>query len=392
MKSQIAEAEAQLIAGEGEAASGQSELNAGKAELEANRADVNARFARARADVDGIERAKWYIQDRGALPSYASIESDASSIESIATVFPLIFFTVAVLISLTTVTRMVEEDRGLIGVYKALGYGRGRILSKYLIYSFAACLAGGIAGDALGFIALPAVIFTIFKTMYALPPFQLHFNMFTAVLGIALFALGIVGATFLACRHVLKETPASLMRPKAPRAGKRILLERITPVWRRLSFLNKVSARNLFRYKKRFFMTVFGIAGCTALMICGLGIRDTVISLKPRQYGPAGVVRYDLLAVTTDEDFAQGERELRETGMVDTVLEARVDSVTAEFGGARESVQLVVVPDNADLSAYMKTEDGSNTTFLAPAMGGEELSLPSDGNGVLVTKLSLIHI
>ncbi len=386
MKSQVAASEAQLIAGASEAASGQAELDAHQAELDANRADANARFANARADVDGIERAKWYIQDRGSLPSYASIESDASSIESIATVFPLIFFTVAVLISLTTVTRMVEEDRGLIGVYKALGYSRDRILSKYLIYSFTACLAGGIVGDALGFIALPEVMFTIFKTMYALPPFQLHFNMFTAVLGIALFALGIVGATFLACRHVLKETPASLMRPKAPRAGRRILLERITPVWRRLSFLNKVSARNLFRYKKRFFMTVFGIAGCTALMICGLGIRDTVISLKPRQYGSAGVVRYDLLAVTTEEDFPQGERELRETGMVDTALGARVDSVTAEFGGARESVQLVVVPDNADLSAYMKTEDGSNTTFLAPAMGGEELALPRDGNGALVTK------
>ncbi len=386
MKTQIAEAEARLVAGASEADSGQAELDAGRAELDANRADVNARFADARAEVDGIERAKWYIQDRGSLPSYASIESDASSIESIATVFPLIFFTVAVLISLTTVTRMVEEDRGLIGVYKALGYSRGRILSKYLIYSFAACLAGGIAGDALGFIALPAVIFTIFKTMYALPPFQLHFNMFTAVLGIVLFALGIVGATFLACRHVLKETPASLMRPKAPRVGKRILLERITPLWRRLSFLNKVSARNLFRYKKRFFMTVFGIAGCTALMICGLGIRDTVISLKPRQYGGDGVVRYDLLAVTADEDFARGERELRETGAVDSMLEARVDSVTAEFGGVRESVQLVVVPDNADLSAYMKTEDGSHTTFLAPAVGGEELSLPRDGNGALVTK------
>lgn len=386
MKTQIAEAEARLVAGASEADSGQAELDAGRAELDANRADVNARFADARAEVDGIERAKWYIQDRGSLPSYASIESDASSIESIATVFPLIFFTVAVLISLTTVTRMVEEDRGLIGVYKALGYSRGRILSKYLIYSFAACLAGGIAGDSLGFIALPAVIFTIFKTMYALPPFQLHFNMFTAVLGIVLFALGIVGATFLACRHVLKETPASLMRPKAPRVGKRILLERITPLWRRLSFLNKVSARNLFRYKKRFFMTVFGIAGCTALMICGLGIRDTVISLKPRQYGGDGVVRYDLLAVTADEDFARGERELRETGAVDSMLEARVDSVTAEFGGVRESVQLVVVPDNADLSAYMKTEDGSHTTFLAPAVGGEELSLPRDGNGALVTK------
>ena len=379
-------AEAQLASGRAQLEEGADEAADGQAELDERKADADAKFAEARADVDAIERATWYIQDRGSLASYASIESDASSIESIATVFPLIFFTVAVLISLTTVTRMVEEDRGLIGVYKALGYSRGRILSKYLIYSFTACLAGGIAGDVLGFVALPEIIFTIFATMYALPPFELHFNAFTATLGIALFAIGIVGATFLACRHVLKETPASLMRPKAPRAGKRILLERITPVWRRMSFLNKVSARNLFRYKKRFLMTVFGIAGCTALMICGLGIRDTVISLKPRQYGDAGVVRYDLLAVTTDEDFAKGEEELRDTGMIDTMLQARVDSVTAEFNGVKESVQLIVVPNGADLSAYMRTEDGSNTSFLAPAMGGEELELPREGNGVLVTK------
>ena len=384
--SQLAGGADKIAQGRCELAEGQAELAEGQAEYDERKADAEAKFASARADVEDIERATWYIQDRSSLASYASIESDASSIESIATVFPLIFFTVAVLISLTTVTRMVEEDRGLIGIYKALGYGRGRILSKYLIYSFAACLAGGIAGDVLGFIALPEIIFTIFKTMYALPPFQLHFNAFTAVLGIALFAVGIVGATFLACRHVLKETPASLMRPKAPRAGKRILMERITPVWRRMSFLNKVSARNLFRYKKRFLMTVFGIAGCTALMICGLGIRDTVISLKPRQYGSEGIVRYDLLAVAADDDFEAGERELRDTGAVETMLEARVDTVTAEFGGVKESVQLVVVPDNADLSAYMKTEDASNTTFLAPATGGEELALPREGNGALITK------
>ena len=384
--SQLAGGADRIAQGRRELAEGQAELSEGQVEYDERKADAEAKFASARAGVEDIERATWYIQDRSSLASYASIESDASSIESIATVFPLIFFTVAVLISLTTVTRMVEEDRGLIGIYKALGYGRGRILSKYLIYSFAACLAGGIAGDVLGFIALPEIIFTIFKTMYALPPFQLHFNAFTAVLGIALFAVGIVGATFLACRHVLKETPASLMRPKAPRAGKRILMERITPVWRRMNFLNKVSARNLFRYKKRFLMTVFGIAGCTALMICGLGIRDTVISLKPRQYGSEGIVRYDLLAVTADDDFEAGERELRDTGAVETMLEARVDTVTAEFGGVKESVQLVVVPDNADLSAYMKTEDASNTTFLAPATGGEELALPREGNGALITK------
>ena len=377
---QLADGKAQLADGAREAADGQSELDEQKA-------DADAKFADAYAELDGIERAKWYVQDRSSLSSYASVESDASSIESIATVFPLIFFTVAVLISLTTVTRMVEEDRGLIGVYKALGYSKGRILSKYLIYSFAACFAGGIAGDALGFIVLPEVIFTIFTTMYSLPPFQLCFNPFTAAMGIILFAIGIVGATFLACRHVLKETPASLMRPKAPRAGKRILLERLTPVWRRMSFLNKVSARNLFRYKKRFLMTVFGIAGCTALMICGLGIRDTVLSLKSRQYGEQGIVRYDLMAVTADADFAAGEEELRATGAIDTMLEARIDTVTAEFNGIKESIQLVVVPNNADLSAYMRTVDGAHSSWLFPAdTGGDDLALPSDGTGVLITK------
>lgn len=381
-----ADAERQLASGQAQLDAGAAQAAQGQAELDEQKADVEAAFASARTEVDGIERATWYIQDRTSLSSYASVESDASSIESIATVFPLIFFTVAVLISLTTVTRMVEEDRGLIGVYKALGYSRAQIMAKYLAYAFSACLTGGLVGDALGFIVLPEVIFTIFRTMYALPAFQLHYNPTTAALGMALFAVGIVGATFLACRHVLKETPASLMRPKAPRAGKRILLERITPLWRRLSFLNKVSARNLFRYKKRFLMTVFGIAGCTALMICGLGIRDTVISLKPRQYGSEGVVRYDLLAVTTDDDFAQGERELRATGQVDTMLEARVDSVTVELDGVKESVQLVVVPNGADLSAYMRTEDGSNTTFLQPAIGGEDLELPREGAGALVTK------
>lgn len=384
---QRADAQRQLADGAAQLADGEREAADGQAELDEQKASADAKFADARAEVDGIERATWYIQDRTSLSSYASVESDASSIESIATVFPLIFFTVAVLISLTTVTRMVEEDRGLIGVYKALGYGKAKILSKYLIYSFSACLTGGIAGDAVGFIVLPEIIFTIFDVMYALPAFQLGFNLASALAGIGLFAVGIVGATFLACRHVLKETPASLMRPKAPRAGKRILLERITPLWRRMSFLNKVSARNLFRYKKRFLMTVFGIAGCTALMICGLGIRDTVISLKPRQYGAQGMVRYDLMAVTTDDGFADGEDKLRATGEIDTMLEARVDTVTAEFNGAKESVQLIVVPNNADFSAYMRTADGSDTSWLLPAdTSGEDLPLPCEGSGALVTK------
>lgn len=370
----LRDARATLESSESELADGQAELDANRDEYNEQRADAEREIDDAREEVRDMEGAVWYIQDRGSLPSYASVDSDASSIEAIATVFPVIFFTVAVLISLTTVTRMVEEDRGLIGLYKALGYSRARIQSKYLIYSATACIAGGIAGDALGFLALPAIIFTIFETMYALPPFQFHFDMGSAMLGVALFAVGIVGATFIACRQVLKETPASLMRPKAPRAGARIFLERITPIWRRLGFLNKVTARNLFRYKKRFFMTVFGIAGCTALLICGLGIRDTVISLKPRQYGEAGVVRYDLMAVSADDDYAAARDELLDADEVDELLGLRIDSVTAEFGGVRESVQIMVVPDGADLSSYLKME----------SVDGRALTVPA--NGALITK------
>lgn len=355
---------------------GQAELDRGNSELAANRADVDARFATAYAGLDGLPHATWYIQGREMLTSYASIDSDASSIESIATVFPLIFFTVAVLMSLTTVTRMIEEDRGLIGLYKALGYSRGQILFKYLAYAGAACLAGGVAGDILGFVVLPKVLFVIFDTMYALPDFNLQVNIALGAAAIALFAVGIMGATALSCRHALREVPASLMRPRSPRAGKRILLERIGPLWRHLGFLNKVSARNLFRYKKRFFMTVFGIAGCTALMVCGLGIRDTVISLKPRQYGDAGIARYDLMTVTTDDGFAAGEDELAATGAVEHLLEARIDTVAVEFGDERESMQVVVVPRGADLSRYMALTGAD----------GAELSLPQDGTGVLITK------
>lgn len=365
----LQDARAVLESSELELKDGQAELDANRDEYNEQRADAEREIDGAREEVRDMEGAVWYIQDRGALPSYASVDSDASSIEAIATVFPVIFFTVAVLISLTTVTRMVEEDRGLIGLYKALGYSRARIQSKYLIYSATACIAGGIAGDALGFLALPAIIFTIFKTMYALPPFQLHFDFGSAFLGVALFAVGIVGATFIACRQVLKETPASLMRPKAPRAGARILLERITPIWKRLGFLNKVTARNLFRYKKRFFMTVFGIAGCTALLICGLGIRDTVISLKPRQYGEAGVVRYDLMAVTADDDYAAARDELLDADEVDELLGLRIDSVTAEFDGVRESVQIMVVPDGTDLSSYLKMESLDGRALTVPAGG-----------------------
>ena len=356
---QLDAARSQLDSGAQELVDGRAQLEAARAEFARQRADALAAIADARDQIASIDDAAWYVQDRESLASYSSVESDAGSIEAIGTALPVVFFVVAVLISLTTMTRMVEEERGLIGLYKALGYGRGRILSKYVVYASAACLAGGVAGNILGFVVLPLILFTIFSTMYALSAFYLSFDVTYALVSVGLFAVGIVGATALTCRRELAEQPAMLMRPKAPKAGSRILLERIAPLWRRLSFLSKVTARNIFRYKRRFLMTVFGIAGCTALLVCGFGIRDSVVALSGKQYGQAGVTRYDLMLVTSAADLEDVAAELDADAQVTSFVPARVDSLTVEYGGSKESVTLVVVPDDADLADYVALADDS---------------------------------
>ena len=350
---QIADGWDQIESGRAELDDGQAELDEGRETFEQERAEALDQIADARAEVEDIPDATWYVQDRSSLSSYASVDSDASSIEAIGTVIPIVFFVVAVLISLTTMTRMVEEERGLVGLYKALGYGRGRILSKYALYALAACVIGGVVGNALGYVVLPAIIFTIFSTMYALPGFFYGFDALWALFAFALFAAGIVGATLVTCWREMRETPASLMRPKAPKAGSRILLEHIGPVWRRLGFLNKVTARNLFRYKRRFLMTVFGIAGCVALLITGFGIRDTVISLSPRQYGSEGVVAYDLMAVTSADDLDAAADDLLADSEVTDLVRVYIDSLTVSFGDDKESIQLVVVPEGESLEGYV---------------------------------------
>ena len=350
---QLADAQAQLDDALAEIADGQEELDEGRETFGQERDDALAEIADAREEIEDLPDATWYVQDRSSLSSYASVDSDASSIEAIGTVIPIVFFVVAVLISLTTMTRMVEEERGLVGLYKALGYGRGRILSKYALYALAACLIGGVVGNALGYVVLPAIIFTIFSTMYALPGFLYGFDPLWALAAVALFAAGIVGATLVTCWREMRETPASLMLPKAPKAGSRIFLEHIGPVWRRLGFLNKVTARNIFRYKRRFLMTVFGIAGCVALLITGFGIRDTVISLSPRQYGDSGVIAYDLMAVTSTDDLDAAAEDLLANDEVSDLVRVYIDSLTASFDDKKESVQLIVVPEGESLEGYV---------------------------------------
>ncbi|MBW3087307.1 FtsX-like permease family protein [Bifidobacterium sp. 82T24] len=367
--------------------SAQATLDRQRRQLDDNAAKTAKTIADARAEADDIATAQWYVRDRNALGGYSSIDSDAKSIESIGTAFPVLFLLVAVLISLTAITRMVEEERLLIGTYKALGYRRREILRKYVIYAALACLLGGLLGDLLGFIALPGIIFTIFETMYLLPAFLLRFDWTYGIGAAMLFLVVIVGSAVWSCRGELRESPASLLRPKAPKAGKTILMERIRPLWRRMTFLNKVTIRNLFRYKSRAFMTIAGITGCTMLLMCGFAIKDSVTELAPNQYG--GVTAYDLMAVTTDDDNAAALRGLRDDSAVRDVLGVRIESATLSAASSdsaadgEETVQLVVVPDGANLDGYIHLRE-AQSDWSAAMGGGAKIDL--DDSGVVVTK------
>ena len=352
------EGQAQLEAGRQECEEGKEQgreqLEQGRLEYEGGKAEAEAELGKARKELADMDIAEWYIQDRNSLGGYSNVKSDAASIESIGTVFPIVFFVVAILISLTTITRMVEEDRGLIGTYKALGFYNSEIRRKYLLYALCASGAGSILGTFGAFILLPGIIFYIFHTMYLLPEYVFLFDKLNGILGPAVFVGGIVFATLMACRNEMKQTPVTLMRPKTPRSGSRVLLERIPYIWNRLSFLNKVTARNLFRYKKRLLMTVFGIMGCMALLLFGFAIKDSVTDLVPRQYEKTFM--YDAMAVASGEEilpaYLDGDHNISE------YLNTMITSVKVEnASGDTETVQLIVTPDGESLRDYIQLRD-----------------------------------
>lgn len=361
-KQQLESGKQQLSAAEKKLAQGQAELDGKRTQFEESKAEAHAKFEDARAEANDIEQARWYVQTRESNAGYASVESDASSIEAIGLVFPVVFIVVAVLIALTTIARLVEEERGLIGTYKSLGYGNRTILGKYLLYALSACLIGSAAGEFCGFVLFPTFLFSVFQMMYLLPVYLLSFDALYGVGSMLFFIAGIVGAAVFACRAELAQTPAMLMRPKAPRSGSRILLERIPFIWKRLAFLDKVTARNLLRYKKRFFMTVFGIMGCMALLICGFAIKDSVHALSPLQYGD--IYRYDALAITSTGNFDVCEELLENSDEVSSLQEVAVDSVTLTANGDDEALQLFVLPDEADLSPYVSLKSGPKPLAL----------------------------
>ena len=293
---------------------------------------------------DSIPQVRWYVQDRSQIGGFSSLKSDLESIQSLGNAFPIVFLLVAVMMSLTAMARMVEEDRGLIGTYTGLGYGRLAVASRYLLFALLACLIGGGFGLIAGFLGIPAFLLVVLRGLYVMPDVRLKYDWLYGTAGVTLFVVGVLAATVYACAQEMRQKPASLMRPKAPRAGSRILLERIKPLWNRMSFLGKVTARNIFRFKSRLIMTVGGVAGCTALIVCGLAINDTVAALGAKQY--QDVYQYDLMVVANDDDADAMRQKVASDGRVTSSMDVRVESGDLTGDSGSESIQLVAVPDS----------------------------------------------
>ena len=315
---ELADAYRELTDGEKDYRKGQREYEDGKAEADEKIADAQEKITDARREVADIESCEWYLFSRSYNPGYTGFGQDADRMANLASVFPIIFFLVAALVCLTTMTRMVEEQRVQIGSLKAMGYSGLAISRKYLFYGLLPSLTGGVFGLVIGYILFPKMIFTAYQIMYQMPDIELHayadISLFSLLAAVACTTL----ATLWACLATLRETPASLMRPRTPKAGKRVFLEYIKPLWRKMSFTHKVTARNLFRYQKRFWMTVIGIGGCTALIIAGFGMRSSLLFTMSRQYDDlfhySAQVALSDNALSTErqavEDFLAGDERI----------------------------------------------------------------------------------
>ena len=340
----------------------EAELENSKEEFNSKIADAEKKLDEAEEEVNSIERPSWYILDREQNVGYVSYMQDTDRVANLAEVFPIVFFIVAALISLTSMTRMVEEQRIIIGTLKALGYNKLQIASKYIIYAFLATIIGGMIGIAIGFNFLPKVIANIYAMVYDVPDVILEFNTTYAFIGMICAIICTIGATIYSCLKELRQKPANLMRPKAPKPGKRVLLEYITFIWKRLNFTKKVTARNIFRYKKRFLMTIIGVGGCTALIISGFGLRDAISSMIPSQYGKINLYNF---SVSLKDEYKNEELENIDNilkgydGVID-VLNANVQSVKIDKNNNNQSIQLIVPQNVEDLSKFITLESRTN--------------------------------
>lgn len=375
-KEQIEEKEDQLEAAETELADGLLQYQENQSEFDEQMQDADDQIADAQSKIDEIEKPETYVLDRNTNVGYVCLKNDSGVVKGIANVFPVFFFLVAALICMTTMNRMVEEQRTQIGVLKALGFSEGKIMGKYLFYSGSAAISGTLIGYVLGIHFFPLVIITAYGIVYKMGGIYYVSDLPLALVSLTVAVLCSVGTTWLSCHKELKEVAADLMRPKAPKAGKRVFLEHVPFIWKRLKFLQKVSVRNIVRYKKRFFMMVIGISGCTALLVMGFGVRDSVVAVADQQYEE--IQLYDI-GVTLKDGKMPGEADLKS---LDSVLEKEnaagmyamektIDLVTDK---GTKSIHMVAVENPDEVGDFISLHTKKQEPIVYPKEGEAVLS------------------
>ena len=359
----IEKAEKEIADKKQELQDGEEELNKNKQEFETQIKDAEKKLSDAKEKISEIENPKWYILDRNSNSGYVSFIQDTKSIDNISKVFPVVFFIVATLISLTSMTRMVEEQRGQIGTLKALGYNKLQIMMKYIIYAGIATIVGSVLGMCVGFVILPEIIWMMYGMMYQMTDkILISFNWKYGGIGLILISICIIGATIYTTLKELVSTPSVLMRPKAPKGGNRVIMEKIPFIWKRLNFSHKVTVRNIFRYKKRFFMTIIGILGCTALILTGFGVKDSVKQIIPNQF--ENVFMYDmqisLKESLTEEERQEFKNKLAQNNEIKKAVSIYMTSETAVNGENEENVQIIVPENQEELDGIINIKDIKN--------------------------------
>ena len=351
----LATAQTELEQAEAEINENENKLNDAKKEMEEKLKDAQKKLNDAKLQIEKIKKPKWYILDRNSNYGYAEYIQDTDRIGNLAKVFPLVFFLVAALISLTSMSRMIEEQRVQIGTLKALGYNKLSISMKYIIYALLATIIGGVLGMIVGFKMLPQIIYSMYAMMYTLPGIECKFQMDVGMLGLFAALACTLGATIYTCVKELSEKPATLMLPRAPKPGKRILLERIKFIWNKMKFTQKVTARNIFRYKKKFLMTIVGVAGCTALIITGFGIRDAVSKMIPSQYGE--IFKYDSIVSLKDDisnkQIEEEQSKIQNLDNIDNTISCYMKTVEITNIKNSQTLNLIVFKEDQDFSEFV---------------------------------------
>lgn len=364
---QLEKAEIQLEEARAEIEENEIKLQDAKSEAEEKLDEAQQKLNDARTQISKIKKPTWYILDRNSNYGYVEYVQDTDRIANISKVFPAVFFIVAALISLTSMSRMIEEQRVQIGTLKALGYNKIDISIKYIIYALLATMIGGIIGMSIGFYLIPNIIWSMYEMMYTLPEVQLKYRLNIGLIGLIFALICTLGATIYTCINQLKEKPANLMLPRAPKPGKRILLEKIKFIWSRFKFTQKVTARNIFRYKKKFLMTIIGVAGCTALIVAGFSIRDSVSQMIPKQYGE--IFKYDgIITLNDDVTNSQIQDEIEKIGqeeIIDSTMSCYMK--TAEITNIENSqtLNLVVINSNDNISNFINIRSRKNKTIYS---------------------------